>query len=524
MCIYCGIASHQPQEAAVSSTEEAPIKATSAFTSSAYYINALLLGYSWTGGTGTAAHVNYTYAISTTSNDAENGLSGGAVLNQSQHDAAEQAFQSWENVANIQFTEGSSSSPIFLRQAVMPSGIAGWMDPTLANSTTFASADVVFDSDYTRNPTQGSYPYTIFLHELGHALGLKHPGNYSTTDTSISVLPTNEDSTNVSVMSYYGGSAEDTSGYPVSPMLYDIAAAQFLYGANTSYNAGNTTYVLTGSRINHTIWDGGGVDTLDSTSYTGGAVILDLRAGKDDITRVGETSQWIAYNANIENAISGNGADTLYGNDLNNTLIAGSGADILYGFEGSDILYGNQDNDTLYGGHGSDTLYGGKANDTIYGGVGSIDSTDSGDIIFGGENSDIIYGNSGNDILYGGTAITDPTDGNDTLYGGIGDDIIYGNGGDDTLYGNGGNDTMYGGAGSDNFFFTTADGADVIHGFQPAEDVLYISSTIFVNSQDALAHSFYNAVGAVVDFGNNNNLNLTGLVPGSLGVQHFIIS
>jgi hypothetical protein len=249
------------------------------FTSSAYYINSLLLGYSWTGTTASPATVNYTYATATTSSDSSDGLSSGKVLSSTQENIAEQALQAWENVANIHFNETSASSaPITIRQAVMPDNVAGWMSPTLASSTRFASADVVFDSSYNSNPTRGTYQYSVFLHELGHALGLKHPGDYASEGSASGpYLPSSEDSTNLSVMSYYDGSTTDTSGYVLTPMLYDIAAAQFLYGANTSYNASNTTYSLTGAKENQTIWDGGGTDTLNSTSYTGGNVTLDLR-------------------------------------------------------------------------------------------------------------------------------------------------------------------------------------------------------------------------------------------------------
>ncbi len=492
-------------------------------SSNSYYINSLLLGYSWTGTVGIAANVGYSYDTATTAYDSSNGISGGQVLSAVQESVAEQALQAWENVANIHFTETTASAAaITLRQAVMPGSVAGWMDPSLASSSRFASADVVFDSSYNSNPLPGTYQYTVFLHELGHALGLKHPGDYAGSGSGV-YLPAAEDNTDLSVMSYHAGNTLTTSGYALTPMLYDIAAAQYLYGANTSYNAGDTLYSLTGVKETRTLWDGGGTDTLDASSYTGGNATLDLRAGKDNITTVGSSSQWIAFNANIENAISGSGNDTLYGSSLNNILQASNGSDRLYGLDASDILYGNPGNDTLCGGAGEDTLYGGKDSDVIYGGAGVTDTADSADVLYGGENSDTLYGNAGNDTLYGGTAVIDPYDNADSLYGGLGDDIIYGNGGNDTLYGNGGNDTLYGGAGADLFVFAAGDGADVIHGFRPEEDKLAISSAIFSTVQDALAHSFYNAVGAVIDFGNNNNLNLTGLVPGSLGEAQFLI-
>lgn len=502
----------------------------SSFISSAYYINSLLSGDSWSGSTGTAASVTYTYQIATMPDDSANGLSNQATLSSAQRSAAEQALQAWENVANIRFNETASSSldatSMTIRQATMPSGIAAWVENSYASNTQISFSDAVFDSSSNSNPYVGSYSYTTFLHEFGHTIGLKHPGNYNAGSDDGSAgpyLPFNEDSSNASVMSYYDGNVLTRSGDPTTPMIYDIAAAQFLYGANTSYNAGNTTYSLTGARNTLTIWDGGGIDALDSSSYTGGDVTLDLRAGLNNITTVGYTSQWIAFNANIENATSGTGSDTVYGNALNNTLTAGFSNDTLYGDSNNDTLFGNQNNDTLYGGQGSDTLYGGKDNDVLYGGDGSGDATDSADNIFGGEANDVIYGNAGNDTIYGGIGIADPNDGADTIYAGMGNDIIYGNGGNDIIYSNAGNDTIYGGAGNNSFVFASGDGTDVIYGFSPTNDLIAISSAIYTSAASVLSHVAYTSIGAVIDFGNNNNVTLMGIGSGALTTADFSI-
>ena len=38
---------------------------------------------------------------------------------------------------------------------------------------------------------------------------------------------------------------------PSTPMLYDIAAIQYMYGANMSYNTGNNVYLLPDSNDPH---------------------------------------------------------------------------------------------------------------------------------------------------------------------------------------------------------------------------------------------------------------------------------
>jgi serralysin len=47
-----------------------------------------------------------------------------------------------------------------------------------------------------------------------------------------------------------------------TPMAFDIAAIQYLYGANTGFHTGNDTYVLTDTSWS-CIWDCSGTDAID---------------------------------------------------------------------------------------------------------------------------------------------------------------------------------------------------------------------------------------------------------------------
>src|SRR5690606_15106837 len=93
------------------------------------------------------------------------------------------------------------------------------------------------------------------LHEIGHALGLKH-GNESNV---YGALPYAEDSMEYSVMTYrsYAGHpgnyyTNETWGFAQTFMIADIAALQHMYGADFTTNSGNTVYK----------WNPGSGDTL----------------------------------------------------------------------------------------------------------------------------------------------------------------------------------------------------------------------------------------------------------------------
>jgi serralysin len=57
-------------------------------------------------------------------------------------------------------------------------------------------------------------------------------------------LPTAEDNNRYSVMSYSKQSSSDYDIYASAPALYDVAAIQYLYGANTGVRSGNDIYTF----------------------------------------------------------------------------------------------------------------------------------------------------------------------------------------------------------------------------------------------------------------------------------------
>ncbi len=193
----------------------------------------------------------------------------------------------------------------------------------------------------------GSYVYNTILHEIGHSVGLAHPGNYNGAVDYLTQAVVWNDSQQYSVMSYLG--AETTGGAfdgsAATLMLHDILALQIEYGANYSTRAGNTVYGFNSNtgRAAYTftaddmtsafaIWDGAGRDTLDFSGFAT-ATVMDLRQGGFSSTGLETYNVAIAYGAVIENGIGGTGNDKIRGNEVANRILGGTGNDIIYGGE-----------------------------------------------------------------------------------------------------------------------------------------------------------------------------------------------
>ena len=287
------------------------------------------------------------------------------------------AAQEWSNVANIRFVASSSSSAqINYGQKDLSAygqGVIGTSFQYGYSNGQLARADVVLDDRFSTaaSVAKGTLGYLTLIHEIGHSIGLKHPGDYNGESGRGSgvFLPAAEDTLNASVMSYNSSAiVNQASSPPITPQLYDIVAVQYMYGANTAYNSGNTTYIISGAKNAQTIWDGGGNDTIDA-SRIATASAINLNEGLTSYSKIGDSFVWAAFGAKIENATGGSGADAINGNSLNNILTGNAGNDSIFGNDGNDSLYGGAGNDILNGGAGVDLLMGGAGNDTLVGGA-----------------------------------------------------------------------------------------------------------------------------------------------------------
>ena len=257
----------------------------------------------------------------------------------------------------------------------------------------------------------GSNAFHIVLHEIGHALGLKHPhdGGLAGYTTYQDAGLSNLDDGFLTLMSYDPTSSIWQYGWASTPLPLDIIAAQTIYGANTTTHAGNTTHSLLDDGLLRTVYDVSGTDTLDASNIDKG---ITLRLAQGNSTTVDTLSTvYIAVNTVIENAIGTFFNDTIYGEKGDNNLQGWSGNDLIFGGLGDDLIFGQDGNDELQGGLGDDNLQGGDGADLMAG-------QDGNDRLFGQNGNDQLQGGAGLDIFKGGS-------GNDTLYGGSGIDQVY---------------------------------------------------------------------------------------------------
>ena len=344
----------------------------------------------------------------------------------------------------------------------------------------------------------GSYGFLTYLHEIGHSLGLTHPGTYDASDSADPTYADDagyaQDTLKYTVMSYFNANADGSTTdhwgddgmrkFASTPLLHDIAAMQAIYGVDTTTRTGDTVYGFNsnaGKMIGDVafnpysfvenpnpvfcIWDAGGNDTLDASGFgTSQRIFL----GEGEFSSIGSLTDnvSIAFGARIENAIGGSGNDTISGDDSNepprrrrrrryplcphrrrhadrrnrqrHPLGLRRRQPAGWRQRRHLLCRRRRCGDQFYG-QGTDTVYTELATYSMTAHVDNLTFTNP---EFYPTNPHTAYGNSIANVITG-------TDGVDTFHGNGGNDRLYGRGGNDTLNGGVGDDRLYGEVGND---------------------------------------------------------------------------
>lgn len=294
-------------------------------------------------GIGSTRTVKYSFAQAPASFFTAEDKNGFKPFTAAQMEATRKMFAYIETVLNLRFVETSDAEGAYTmvfanNHQAKSGGYAAALDPDHGSVVLLADDPRVLDP----RGDNGLAFLSVAMHEVGHALGLKHPFAHADANGEPGpgpYLPAAEDHVNTTLMSY--------TGDPANPSVYsalDIAALQYLYGPAAANHGGNDVYKLDG-RASLLVHDGAGVDSIDASQLSD-AMTLYLEPGywgyvgskAQTITAAGQVT--VNFGSVIENATGGAGNDHIVGNGAANTLRGGAGNDRLEGAGGNDVLDG----------------------------------------------------------------------------------------------------------------------------------------------------------------------------------------
>ncbi|MEA3054562.1 MAG: serralysin [Sphingomonadales bacterium] len=445
---------------------------------------------------------------------------GYSPMSAAEQAAARQAIVFWDDLIPQHFVEknGNGADILFANTTTGPAQAWAYYP----GNGQHVHSDV-WTADPTANWTNqwlnyGGYGLTTLVHEIGHTIGLSHPGNYNFgDDNNGDGVPDPityegdafyaQDSLQYTIMSYFsetktGAQSIDVSvgllNNPQTPLISDILTIQAKYGADPTTRAGDTVYFSNSNAGNGVydlnqnpfpylaVYDAGGNDTFDFSSANSG-VFIDLRPGsfssatKGYLDLAGANAATEQFNAATDES---QGDFALWDQPSYDSWVA-----LVQSIGASRV--------------GADT------------GVGGITATSH-------RNVSIAY-NTVIENAIGGSA-------RDYLYGNDVSNKLVGNGGNDVLDGAKGDDIYTGGAGADEFRISELGGKDKITDFTSGVDKIRLSE-IDANSGVAgnqaftfIGNSaFHNVAGELRSFTQGGDHMFAGDVNGD-GVADFTIN
>ncbi|PQO91927.1 hypothetical protein C5614_25415 [Massilia phosphatilytica] len=295
------------------------------------YIDALLdSGPDWnfqTGASDSAVYtLKYTFSVSAGTEDAgaaaKNFTGAQQTFSASQQDATRNALAYITKLTGIQFAETSDGNAAQLHFSDVNlitsnvTGLCSWHSSYGYDGVQLKSYDadayVYLDNvewNYQNmSLAPGGQGYETLLHELGHALGLKHPFDDSIT------LPASQDNTSNTLMSY-----TEVGGPYTTYRQDDVAALMWLYGddglrgklgINSTTGARflvgtSSADVITGTGVDDKLEGDGGNDMIDGGAGTDTAVFRGVRSNYTFSAQAGGNLQ-------VTSKDGSDGVDTLH--------------------------------------------------------------------------------------------------------------------------------------------------------------------------------------------------------------------
>jgi len=195
------------------------------------------------------------------------------------------------------------------------------------------AGDVYLDVESLAALAPGQEGWQALLHEIGHALGLRHPSATAAVNAPLYTVMSEQSAGNGLSQSWFGPA--------------DLIALRAAYGEPARIAVvRDSVYALTDAhgQALQAVYDyDAGVDTLDASAVTVGA-LLDLRPG--GLSSVGLTAGGVYavdnlvldWNAAIEQVVGTRGDDLIYGNAWSNRITPGIGNDRILGDAGLDTV------------------------------------------------------------------------------------------------------------------------------------------------------------------------------------------